>query len=398
MSYDFDAVIERAATASTKWVRHGPGVLPFWVADMDFRSPPGLLAAVAERLEHGILGYTDPPPVLEDAFTQWLADRFGWSVPRDWLAWLPGVVPGLNLAGRAIGDPAEGILIPVPVYHPFLSVPGNVGKQATLVDLVRDNGRWVMDMDRLEAAVQPSTCGLLLCSPQNPTGRAYHRGELEALVDFCLRHDLTLVSDEIHCDLLLDASASHVPTATLEPELRSISLFSPNKAYNMPGLGLGVAVIPDPTLRDIFQKALLRLGSGISPLAFAAAIWAYRDRSDWLAAVTAYLAQNRDLLQETVASLNGIEMTHVEATYLGWIDVSALGLADPNAHFERFGLGLSDGGPFGAPGFQRFNFGCPRATLERGLARLAEAVRSAGSTSARNQPVMHAAPALHPRR
>jgi len=377
MAYDFDSVIDRRAASSTKWVRYGPDVLPFWVADMDFKSPPGLLAAVEERLRHGVLGYTDPLPTIEDAFVQWLVDRFGWSVPKDWLLWLPGVVPGLNLAGRVISDPGQSILIPVPVYHPFLSVPRHAGKEAIFVDLVRDNGRWVMDMDRLEDAIRPSTRGLLLCSPQNPTGRAYHRSELEPLVEFCLRHDLTLVSDEIHCDLLLDATACHVPTATLHPELRCISLFSPNKAYNMPGLSLGVAVIADPVLRDAFQEALSGLGSSVSPLAYAAALWAYTDRSDWLRAVTAYLSQNRDLLEATVATLDGIDMTHVEATYLGWIDVSALGLANPNAHFERFGLGLSDGGPFGAQGFQRFNFGCPRVTLEQGLSRLAKAVRSA---------------------
>ena len=377
MAYDFDTVIDRRATSSTKWVRYGPDQLPFWVADMDFKSPSGLLAAVQERLRHGVLGYTDPPPDVEDAFIQWLADRFGWAVPREWLLWLPGVVPGLNLAGHVIGDPGQSILIPIPVYHPFLSVPQQAGKQAIFVDLVRDKGRWVMDMDRLEGAVKPSTRGLLLCSPQNPTGRAYHRSELEALVEFCLRHDLTLVSDEIHCDLLLDPTASHVPTATLHPELRCISLFSPNKAYNMPGLSLGVAVIADPILRDKYQEALLGLGSGVSPLSFAAALWAYTDRSDWLRAVTAYLSKNRDLLEKTVATLDGIEMTHVEATYLGWIDVSALALADPDAHFERFGIRLSDGGPFGARGFQRFNFGCPRITLKQGLSRFEEAVRNA---------------------
>ena len=376
MGYDFDAFIERATTASTKWILCGPDVLPFWVADMDFKASPGLLAAVEERLRHGILGYTEPPPALEDAFVDWLSRRFGWSVRRDWLVWLPGIVPGLNLAGRTVGDPGQSLLIPVPVYHPFLAVPDNAGKQAIFVDLVREDGRWVMDIDRLEAAVRPTTCALLLCSPQNPTGRAYDRRELEAVVDLCLRHDLTLVSDEIHCDLLLDSTASHVPTATLCPELRCISLFSPNKAYNMPGLSVGVAVIPDPALRDAFEEAELGLVAGISPLAFAAAHWAYTDRSDWLTAVTGYLAQNRDLLEETVAKLDGVKMTHVEATYLGWLDVTALGLENANAHFERFGIGLSDGEQFGAPGFQRFNFGCPRVTLEQGLSRLAEAVRN----------------------
>ena len=374
-AYGFDTLVDRTGTSSAKWTLYGPDVLPFWVADMDFRAPPGLLAAVAERLDHGVLGYTRTPPELEAAFIDWLERRFGWTVVADWLVWLPGVVPGLNLAGRAVGG--GSLLIPAPVYYPFLAVPGHVDKQGIVVDLVRDGGRWVMDRDRLEAAVRPDTRGFLLCNPQNPTGRVYRRDELETLAEFCLRHDMTLVSDEIHCDLLLDPDASHTCVASLTPELRTITLFGPNKSYNIPGLGVGVAVIPDAGLRRAFLRARAGLIAHLSPLAYAAAQWAYGERTDWLPSLNGYLRGNRDRLQETVAGLPGVEMTHVEGTYLGWLDVRELDLEDPAGHFERHGLGFSDGARFGGPGFQRFNFGCPRAMLEEGLARFVAGVHDA---------------------
>ncbi|MDE0349711.1 MAG: PatB family C-S lyase [Gammaproteobacteria bacterium] len=378
-AYDFDTLVDRSGTSSAKWTYYGPDVLPFWVADMDFRAPPGLLAAVAERLDHGVLGYTMTPPELEAAFIDWLERRFGWKVVEDWLVWLPGVVPGLNLAGRAVSG--GSLLIPAPVYFPFLAVPGHADKAGIVVDLVRAGGpggeRWVMDMDRFEAAVRPDTGGFLLCNPQNPTGRVYGRAELETLVEFCLRHGLTLVSDEIHCDLLLDPDVSHTCVASLAPELKTITLFGPNKSYNIPGLGVGVAVIPDAELRRAFLRARAGLIGPLSPLAYVSAQWAYSERTDWLPRLNGYLRANRDRLQETVAGLSGVEMTHVEGTYLGWLDVRELDLEDPAGHFERHGLGFSDGARFGGPGFQRFNFGCPRTMLEEGLARFVASVENA---------------------
>ena len=374
-AYGFDVPVDRAGTASTKWSRYAPDVLPFWVADMDFKAPPGLLAAVAERLAHGVLGYTDTPEPAQAAFIRWLNRRYGWAVPAEWLIWLPGVVPGMNLAGHAAGG--GSLLIPTPVYHPFLAVPRHVGKAAIPVPLALRDGRWVMDMERLAAAHRPDSRALLLCNPQNPTGRVYDRDELMALVAFCRRHELILVSDEIHCELILEPSCTHVPVATLAPDLATITLFSPNKAYNTPGIGSAVAVIPQRPLRTAFRRAFGGRISHISPLAYAAAHWAYADETDWLAALNTYLRGNRDLLQATVERLPGVAMTRVEGTYLGWLDMRELGLEAPAEHLERHGLGLNDGAAFGQPGFARFNFGCPRTTLEAGLARLEEAVLAA---------------------
>lgn len=377
---DFDRVLDRTGTWSSKWDKYaGRDVLPFWVADMDFAMPEFIRAAVARRLEHPVLGYTRTPAPLVDAFRGWLERHYGWQVPESWLVWLPGVVTGFNLAARAAAPEGGSVVIPTPVYYPFLDVPGNAGLGAIHVPLVRETGRhgarWVMDFDALEDAVTADARVLLLANPQNPTGRAYERAELEALADFCLRHSLILCSDEIHCQLLLDRDAVHTPVASLGPEIaaRSISLFAATKTYNIPGLSCGVAVIPDPALRRRFRQARAGLVPGIGPLELAASQAAFEDSGPWVPRLLDYLRGNHQRLAEVA----GPRMTPVEATCLAWIDVRDLALEAPGSYFESHGLGLSDGAAFGGPGFVRFNFGCPRATLERGLERLERALAAA---------------------
>lgn len=372
----FDRIIDRRGTSSSKWEKYaGRDVLPFWVADMDFPAPPFILDALRRRIDHEILGYTRTPASLNDAFRGWLERHFGWKVPESWLVWIPGVVTGFNLAARATAAPGGSILIPTPVYYPFLAVPDNSGQQGIEVPLVKDGRRWVMDFDALERAVQPHTRLLLLCNPQNPTGRAYEEAELRRLAEFCLRHDLTLCSDEIHCQLVLSRTARHVPVASLAPEIadRTISLYAATKAYNIPGLTCAVAVIPNPELRQRFKAAEAGLVPGVGPLELVASEAAFADTGPWLPELLDYLRGNHDRLRE----IAGERMTPVEATYLAWLDVRDLGLDQPGAWFESHGLGLSDGAAFGGPGFVRFNFGCPRGLLERGLERLDAALRAA---------------------
>ncbi|MCX7063948.1 MAG: PatB family C-S lyase [Proteobacteria bacterium] len=377
---EFDNVIDRRGTGSTKWNKYRDrDVLPFWVADMDFRAPPFILDALHKRLEHGIFGYAQTPPELTEAVVQTLDAEFDWAVSPDWLVWLPGVVTGLNLACRAVGTPGDSVMMNVPVYYPFLDAPGHGGRTAIEVPSTLDHNRWVIDMQAMTAALGNRTRMFMLCNPQNPTGRIYERDELVALAQFCERHDLLICSDEIHCGLRLDADRPHIPIATLSQDIaaRTITLMAPTKTYNTPGLGCAFAVIPDTSLRRRFIDARAGLVSGIGPLAYVAATAAYQDPSDWLPRLCTYLRGNRDVLAACVDSLPGVLMTHVEATYLGWIDVRQLRLVHPLEYFESFGLGFSDGAQFHGPGFIRFNFGCPRATLEEGLDRFARAVRAA---------------------
>ncbi len=377
----FDREIDRRGTASIKWDRYlGRDVLPFWVADMDFEAPESILEALRKRLDHGILGYTHTPKTLVAAFQAWLAGNYGWKVPKEWLVWIPGVVPGLNLGATAVGNAGDSLLIPTPVYYPFLAVPTNTGRKSIEVPMARSGGRWVMDFDALEDAVRPHTRLVMISNPQNPTGRAYSREELLELASFAERHDLVICSDEIHCALLLDRNARHTPIASLDGEIaaRTISLFAATKTYSIAGLSCAVAVIADAGCRARFKAARGDLVPGIGPLAFAAAEAAFADRSGWLADLLDYLRGNHQRLLDVV----GGRMTPVQATYLAWIDVRDLGLADPGTWFERFGLGLSDGAAFGGPGFVRFNFGCPRPLLERGLARYRGAIEAAENATA----------------
>jgi cystathionine beta-lyase len=296
-------------------------------------------------------------------------------VPDSWLVWLPGVVTGFNLAARATAEPGGSVVIPTPVYYPFLGVPGNAGQQGIHVPLAQDGQRWVMDFDALARAVTPQSRILLLSNPQNPTGRAYAEDELQELAEFCLRHALVLCSDEIHCQLILSESARHVPVATLAPEIaaRTISLYAATKTYNIPGLSCGVAVIPDPELRRRFKQVQGGLVPSVGPLEFAASEAAFADTGPWVGALLDYLRGNHALLAEVA----GERMTPVEATYLAWIDVRDLALEQPGAFFEQHGLGLSDGAAFDGDGFVRFNFACPRSLLEQGLERLANALHAA---------------------
>jgi cystathionine beta-lyase len=378
--HEFDRVIERRGTGSSKWAKYRDrDILPFWVADMDFQAPPFVQAALRDRVEHGIYGYSETPNELIDAAIDWLAAEFDWGVSAAWLVWLPGVVTGLNLACRAIGAPGDSVLMNIPVYYPFLAAPEQSGRSAIEVPLRFDAGRWTIDIAALAAAVGPRTRLFMFCNPQNPTGRVYTRDELVELARFCARHDLLICSDEIHCSLVLDQNRRHIPIATLSDEIaaRTITLMAPTKTYNTPGLSCAFAIIPDAALRKRFLDARAGLVPSIGCLAYAAATAAYQDPSDWLSHLLTYLAGNRDSLHACVRGLPGVSMTHVEGTYLAWIDVRELGLEHPMQHFEAHGLGLSDGAQFHGPGFMRFNFGCPRATLDAGLERFARAVRAA---------------------
>lgn len=374
----FRTGIDRRGTSSSKWEKYaGTDILPFWVADMDLPTAPFVIDAVRRRLEHPVLGYTKTPPATVDAFLDWLRRRCGWRAEAEWLVWLPGVVPGFNVAARAFGG--RRAVVPTPVYPPFLRVAANSSLEEARSPLALAGDRWEMDFDDLAAKLVPDAA-LMFCNPHNPTGRCYGRAELERLGEVVLAGGGIVVSDEIHCGILLDADRRHLSVAGMDPELarRSVSLYSPTKAYNMPGLGVAVAVIPDPELRARYDAARDGFVSGVSPLAYAAATAAWNDRSDWLPNVNAFLRANADRVTARVGAMEGVRTTPVEATCLSWIDATSLAApGSPASFLQRHGIGLSPGEDFGAPGFVRFNFGCSEGLLEEGLNRLETAVRAA---------------------
>lgn len=377
-SYDFDAPVDRAGTWSTRWDRYaGRDVIPLWVADTDFRVPPEVLRALAARLEHGVLGYTAPPPELIEAITERLRRLYGWVVRPEWIVFLTGVVPGLHHAARSLTRPGEHVIAPRPVYHHLTRAPEMAPRERTDVPLVLEEGRWVFDLDALRRAVTPRTRMLFLCNPQNPGGTVFTRAELAALAE--ATGDAIIVSDEIHCDLVLDERCAHVPIASLAPEIgrRTVTLLSPNKAFNFPAAGCAWAVIEDPALRRAFSADVQGHAlPGPSVFGTIAALAAYRDGAAWLQAQLAYLRRNRDLVEREIAALPGLALAHVEATFLAWIDCSALGVPDPMQHFLDHGVALSPGAQFGAPQFARLNFGTQQERLREALRRISSAVNA----------------------
>jgi cysteine-S-conjugate beta-lyase len=380
MNFDFDTSINRAGTDSQKWQKYaGRDILPMWVADMDFKTAPAIMEALHHRVEHGVFGYARPTKSTMDAMVDAMATRYGWTVDPSWFVWLPGLVCGLNVTAQAFAEPGDEVLTLAPIYPPFMSAPKNSARVSVAVNLVLTDGHWEIDWAALEKAVTPRTKLFLLCSPHNPVARVWRREELQQIGEFCVRHDLVLCSDEIHCDLILD-DLPHVPTALLGEEIaqRSITLMAPSKTYNVPGLGTSFAIIPDRALRTQFVRATAGIVAEVNTLGYDACAAAYHDSEDWRQGLLNYLRGNRDYLLDFVArELPGVQVeAPIEATYLAWLNVRALGLADPIAHFEQYGVGLSDGAFFGAPQghYVRLNFGCPRATLTEGLQRMKRAV------------------------
>ncbi|ABK99606.1 MalY/PatB family protein [Pelobacter propionicus] len=375
--FDFDSIVDRSNSGSEKWDRYkGRDIIPLWVADMDFRSPPAIIRALHERVDHGLFGYTRPWQGVTDAVMEHLERDFHWRIEAEWIVWLPGLVCGLNVLCRAVGEIGDDVVTLTPVYPPFLSAPSLSRRNLVTVPLVLRGTRWEADRDELERAITPRSRLLLLCSPHNPVGRCWTREELLGFADLAKRHNLVIGSDEIHAGLVLDQEKCHLPLATLSPDAarRTITLMAPSKTFNIPGLGCSFAIIPDQGLRDSFRKAKAGIVPHVNSLGYTATEAAYRHGGEWRLALIDYLRDNRDLVIRAVGRMPGLSVTPVEATYLAWIDARKSGIDHPARFFEQAGVGLSDGAPFGAPGFVRLNFGCPRPLLEEALGRMERAL------------------------
>ena len=375
--FDFDTVLERRGTASLKWEKYRErDIIPLWVADMDFRSPPAVIRALQQRIENGVFGYTITPDDLNETVMAMLQTQYAWKVEPEWLVWLPGLVTGLNVACRAVGEDGDDVMTAVPIYPPFLSAPGFSRRNIIKVDMHEDNNQWQFDFDRLEESITAATKLFLLCSPHNPVGRVFTAAELTTLADICQKYDIVICSDEIHCDLILDRQKSHIPTATLNPDVaaRTITLMSPSKTFNLPGLSCALAVIPAKKLRHSFKKVMAGIVPRVNAVGYTAARVAFEDCAEWHAALLEYLRGNLAAVEQAIHQMPELSMAPVEATYLAWIDMRHSGVKNPAAFFEDAGVGLQDGIEFDAPGFVRLNFGCPRSLLEKALDRMAMAM------------------------
>ena len=375
--FGFDASPDRRGSDSMKWSRYaaaGDDVIGAWVADMDFLPPEPVRQAVAERLQSSAAGYAELSPELVAILIERLNRLYSWRVEADWIVDLSGVVPGLFGCVRAFDG---AVITQSPNYYHFFGAAQYSDRALLRVDNHRVGGRWEMDFDQIAAHAASGASCFLLCNPHNPVGRVLERRELETVAEYCLRNDVFICSDEIHADLVLDEDKSHLPIASLAPEIaqKSITLLSPSKAFNLVGIGtFAAAIVPDAQVRERFRRSLFGVSSHPSVLAQVAAMSAYRDCEDWLLALRQYLRENRDRVEGVVSGIPGLEMTHVEATYLAWIDVSKLGLENPFQHFLDHGVALSDGEPMGDTSHLRLNFACTRENLEEILARIQSAL------------------------
>ncbi|MEO0510434.1 MAG: PatB family C-S lyase [Verrucomicrobiota bacterium] len=379
--YNFDECPDRKGYGSLKWDKYsGKDILPLWVADMDFVSAPEILAALQARLDHGVFGYTVPYSEPVEVVLNYLERQHNYTAKASFLNFLPGLVPALTLCCHAFSDPEDSVMTATPVYPPFLGSPDYAGRELIKVPLSLNGAdQWTFDFEAMNAAVKPNTRLFILCSPHNPVGRVFSRQELEDLAGFCERHDLILISDEIHCDLVFDTEAEHIVTATISDLIakRTVTLMAPSKTYNLPGLACAFSVIEDPKLRLRFQKSIRGIITEVNCFGYAGCAAAYNHGEPWRQALLQYLRANYKLVYNFIRSeLPQIIFRPMEATYLAWLDVSALGLENPAQFFEKHGVGLSDGVPFDGKQHVRLNFGCSRAQLEEGLERIKNAVNS----------------------
>jgi len=384
----FDQPVQRENTCSVKFdarkaVFGKNDVIPLWVADMDFPAPEAVTKALEERARHPIYGYTLFPESLYQSVIDWFEHRHGWAIERDWLMMAPGVVPSLHAAALAFAGEGEGVIIQPPVYPPFFSAIRKTGRAVIENPLEQVDGRYQMNLEHLEAcAARDDARVLLLCSPHNPVGRVWSESELQAVLAIARRHNLVVLSDEIHCDLTYPDKPSHHVLATLADEEHAlITTVAPSKSFNMPGLGLSALVVRDPEhrklLKDVFDAMHMNQCNPFSIAGFEAG---YRQGGPWLDELMIYLQGNRDRVMEYVRQhLPTIRVTEPEGTYLLWLDCRALGMND--AELKRFfvqdaGIGMNPGITFGEPGsgFMRMNIGCSRRVLETALGQIRQAL------------------------
>jgi cysteine-S-conjugate beta-lyase len=385
MKYDFDKTIDRRATNSYKWDSAPEGVLPMWVADMDFRTAPAIIDALQKRVAHGIFGYTRVPDAYYDAVTSWFSRRHGWDIDREWIIYTSGVVPAVSAVIKALTVPGDKVIVQTPVYNCFFSSIRNNGCEIVSNPLRRTADTYEMDFDALErCAADPRAKVMLLCNPHNPAGRVWTPDELTRLGNICLRNGVTVVSDEIHCELVYQGF-KYTPFASLSDAFlhRSVTCVSPSKAFNIAGLQIANIVAFDNDLRSRIDKAInINEVCDVNPFGVAATIAAYNEGEEWLNQLVDYLHGNYEAMAEFCRrELPEFPITRLEGTYLVWMDCSSLGMPSDvleHALLDDARLWLNAGTMYGAEGegYMRWNIACPRSVMLDGLNRFLNFVRS----------------------
>lgn len=385
MKYDFDKTIDRRATNSYKWDSAPEGVLPMWVADMDFRTAPAIIDALQKRVAHGIFGYTRVPDAYYDAVTSWFSQRHGWDIDREWIIYTSGVVPAVSAVIKALTVPGDKVIVQTPVYNCFFSSIRNNGCEIVSNPLRRTADTYEMDFDALERCVaDPRAKVMLLCNPHNPAGRVWTPDELTRLGNICLRNGVTVVADEIHCELVYQGF-KYTPFASLSDAFlhRSVTCVSPSKAFNIAGLQIANIVAFDNDLRSRIDKAInINEVCDVNPFGVAATIAAYNEGEEWLNQLVDYLHGNYEAMAEFCRrELPEFPITCLEGTYLVWMDCSSFGMpsdALEHALLEDARLWLNAGTMYGAEGegYMRWNIACPRSVMLDGLNRFLNFVRS----------------------
>ena len=385
MKYDFDKTIDRRATNSYKWDSAPEGVLPMWVADMDFRTAPAIIDALQKRVAHGIFGYTRVPDAYYDAVTSWFSRRHGWDIDCEWIIYTSGVVPAVSAVIKALTVPGDKVIVQTPVYNCFFSSIRNNGCEIVSNPLRRTADTYKMDFDALErCAADPRTKVMLLCNPHNPAGRVWTPDELTRLGNICLRNGVTVVADEIHCELVYQGF-KYTPFASLSDAFlhRSVTCVSPSKAFNIAGLQIANIVAFDNDLRSRIDKAInINEVCDVNPFGVAATIAAYNEGEEWLNQLVDYLHGNYEAMAEFCRrELAEFPITRLEGTYLVWMDCSSLGMSSDaleHALLDDARLWLNAGTMYGAEGegYMRWNIACPRSVMLDGLNRFLNFVRS----------------------
>ncbi len=382
----FDELTERRGTGSYKWDEAGADdVIPMWVADMDFRTAPPVVEALRRRVEHGVFGYTLVPERYYDAVISWFARRHGWTMQREWIMYTTGVVPAVSAVIKALTMPGERVIVQTPVYNCFFSSIRNNGCEVAENPLLYADGRYTMDYEGLErVAADPRTTLMLLCNPHNPAGRVWTRDELLRVNDICMRHGVTVVADEIHCELVYDGFR-YTPFASVSEAClaNSVTCCSPSKAFNTAGLQIANIISADADVRRRIDRAInINEVCDVNPFGVEALIAAYNEGGAWLDSLIEYIRGNYEALCAFFAEhLPAVRIVPMEGTYLVWADCRALGMTSDCITARLLSEGrvmVSSGTIYGAAGegFIRINIACPRERMMEGLRRIAAVLAS----------------------